>query len=122
MGQRLAIAGDSFPFLSRLILNISNRCIEALGFRGKLASLLQGLESGRKIPLSPLKVGQTSTEVQVTGAAPQIDLTSSAVSGQVESETVRSAEMVEMAAACTGLLTRPPDVDLLEGLSAHDLN
>lgn len=33
-----------------------------------------------------------------------------------------SAEMVEMAAACNGLLTRPPDVDLLEGLSAHDLN
>jgi quinol monooxygenase YgiN len=32
-----------------------------------------------------------------------------------------SAEMVEMAAACEGLLTRPPDVDLLEGLSAHDL-
>src|ERR1700730_16333463 len=30
--------------------------------------------------------------------------------------------MVEMAAACAGLLTRPPDVDLLEGLSAHDLN
>ena len=33
-----------------------------------------------------------------------------------------SPEMVEMAAACNGLLTRPPDVDLLEGLSAHDLN
>jgi quinol monooxygenase YgiN len=32
-----------------------------------------------------------------------------------------SAEMVEMAAACEGLLTRPPDVDLLEGVSAHDL-
>jgi quinol monooxygenase YgiN len=32
-----------------------------------------------------------------------------------------SAEMVEMAAACDGLLTKPPDVDLLEGLSAHDL-
>jgi quinol monooxygenase YgiN len=32
-----------------------------------------------------------------------------------------SAEMVEMASSCTGLLTRPPDVDLLEGVSAHDL-
>ena len=32
-----------------------------------------------------------------------------------------SADMVEMAEACRGVLTRPPDVDLLEGLSAHDL-
>ena len=33
-----------------------------------------------------------------------------------------SAVMVEMAQACTGLLTGPPDIDLLEGMSAHDLN
>jgi quinol monooxygenase YgiN len=32
-----------------------------------------------------------------------------------------SPEMVDMAKACEGLLTRPPDIDLLEGLSAHDL-
>jgi quinol monooxygenase YgiN len=32
-----------------------------------------------------------------------------------------SPEMVEMARACTGLLTAPPDIDLLEGISAHDL-
>ena len=32
-----------------------------------------------------------------------------------------SAAMVEMAEACRGLLTGPPDVDLLEGVSAHDL-
>jgi quinol monooxygenase YgiN len=32
-----------------------------------------------------------------------------------------SAEMVEMARACTGLLAAPPDIDLLEGISAHDL-
>ena len=32
-----------------------------------------------------------------------------------------SAEMVEMAKACAGLLTSPPDIDLLEGISAHDL-
>ena len=29
--------------------------------------------------------------------------------------------MVEMARACTGVLTGPPDIDLLEGMSAHDL-
>ena len=33
-----------------------------------------------------------------------------------------SAEMVEMAQACNGILVDPPEIDLLEGLSAHDLN
>ncbi len=32
-----------------------------------------------------------------------------------------SADMVEMARACEGLLARRPDIDLLEGISAHDL-
>ena len=33
-----------------------------------------------------------------------------------------SPEMVEMAQACDGLLSKPPAIDLLEGISAHDLN
>jgi quinol monooxygenase YgiN len=32
-----------------------------------------------------------------------------------------SREMVEMAQACVGLLSKAPDIDLLEGISAHDL-
>jgi quinol monooxygenase YgiN len=32
-----------------------------------------------------------------------------------------SADMVEMAEACRGLLATPPTIDLLEGISAHDL-
>ena len=32
-----------------------------------------------------------------------------------------SDDMVEMAKSCEGLLSRPPDIDLLEGISAHDL-
>lgn len=32
-----------------------------------------------------------------------------------------STEMIEMAASCNGLLTRPPEIDLLEPISAHDL-
>jgi quinol monooxygenase YgiN len=32
-----------------------------------------------------------------------------------------SAVMVEMATACTGLLASPPDIDLWDGPSAHDL-
>jgi quinol monooxygenase YgiN len=33
-----------------------------------------------------------------------------------------SADMVEMASACTGLLASPPVIDLLESISAHDLH
>jgi quinol monooxygenase YgiN len=32
-----------------------------------------------------------------------------------------SQEMVEMAKACNGLLSKPPQIDLLEAISAHDL-
>jgi quinol monooxygenase YgiN len=32
-----------------------------------------------------------------------------------------SAEMVEMAGACKGLLAHPPTIDLYEPISAHDL-
>ena len=32
-----------------------------------------------------------------------------------------SADMVEMAEACRGLLREPPDIELLTGISAHDL-
>ncbi|HEY2815216.1 MAG TPA: antibiotic biosynthesis monooxygenase family protein [Acidimicrobiales bacterium] len=33
-----------------------------------------------------------------------------------------SLEMVEMANACAGLLVRPPTIDLLDPISAHDLH
>ena len=33
-----------------------------------------------------------------------------------------SPDMVAMAAGCSGLLASPPDIDLLEAISAHDLN
>jgi quinol monooxygenase YgiN len=32
-----------------------------------------------------------------------------------------SDDMVEMARACDGILTGPPEIDLLAGISAHDL-
>ena len=32
-----------------------------------------------------------------------------------------SADMVEMAGSCRGLLAEPPDIDLLDAISAHDL-
>ena len=43
-------------------------------------------------------------------------------SPESQQEHFNSAEMVEMAQACAGILAEPPEIDLLEGLSAHDLN
>ena len=63
--------------------------VSATGFSTSVQSGLN-VAVGQQLQLNfSLKVGQTTTNVEVTGAAPQIDLTSSAVSGQVESETVR---------------------------------
>jgi quinol monooxygenase YgiN len=42
-------------------------------------------------------------------------------SPQAQRDHFDSPEMVEMAEACRGLLTGPPDIDLLEPISAHDL-
>jgi hypothetical protein len=63
--------------------------VSATGFASSAQSGLT-LSVGQTQQLNfALKVGDTTTTVQVTEAAPQIDLTSSALSGQVESETVR---------------------------------
>ena len=35
---------------------------------------------------------------------------------------VNSKLMLEMANSCRGVLTEAPEIDLLEGISAHDLN
>ena len=40
---------------------------------------------------------------------------------KVNNARQHSPEMVEMAEACVGLLAAPPDIDLLDGISAHDL-
>jgi hypothetical protein len=63
--------------------------VSATGFSTAVQSNL-ALAVGQQQQLNfGLKVGQAATTVQVTEAAPQVELTSSAVTGQVESETVR---------------------------------
>ncbi|MGH9302109.1 MAG: putative quinol monooxygenase [Acidimicrobiales bacterium] len=42
-------------------------------------------------------------------------------SPQAQRDHFDSPQMVEMADSCRGLLVHPPQIDLLEGLSAHDL-
>jgi hypothetical protein len=60
----------------------------------------------------PMKVGETSQTVQVTEAAPQIDLTSSTLTGQVESQTV--LELPLNGRDWTSLATLHPGVNLIE--------
>ena len=43
-------------------------------------------------------------------------------SPQAQQAHFDSADMVEMAASCDGLLSLAPAIDLFEGISAHDLN
>ena len=42
-------------------------------------------------------------------------------SAEAQAAHFDSQEMVEMARACIGLLSAPPEIDLLQGISAHDL-
>ena len=43
------------------------------------------------------------------------------VSPAAQREHLDSPQFVELAESCVGLLTGPPEIDLLDGLSAHDL-
>src|ERR1700736_4159072 len=60
----------------------------------------------------PLKIGETSQTVQVTEAAPQIDLSSSTLTGQVESQTV--VDLPLNGRDWTSLATLHPGVALIE--------
>ena len=62
--------------------------VTAKGFSTTVQSNLT-LAVGQQQQLNiPMRVGETAVTVQVTEAAPQIDLTSSTLTGQVESQTV----------------------------------
>jgi hypothetical protein len=65
-----------------------------------------------------LKVGETSTTVQVTETAPQVELTSSTLTGQVESETVR--ELPLNGRDWTSLATLQPGVSRIETQMSYD--
>ena len=76
----------SIPNLAPGVYDIK---VAATGFATSVDSALT-VSVGQQLQLNfALRVGNTNTTVQVTEAAPQIDLTSSALTGQVESETVR---------------------------------
>jgi hypothetical protein len=63
--------------------------VEAKGFTTAVQSNLALAVGAQQTLNIPMKVGETSQTVQVTEAAPQIELSSSALTGEVESATVR---------------------------------
>ncbi len=62
--------------------------ISAKGFTTAVQSNLTLAVGAQQSLNIPMKVGETSQTVQVTEVAPQIELTSSSLMGQVESQTV----------------------------------
>ena len=66
----------------------------------------------------PMKVGETSQTVEVTETAPQIDLSSSALTGQVESETVR--ELPLNGRDWTSLAALQPGVNKIESQMSYN--
>jgi hypothetical protein len=85
--------------------------VTAAGFNTAISNIT--LAVGAQQTLSfPMKVGETSQTVQVTEAAPQIDLTSSTLTGQVESQTVEDLPL--NGRDWTSLATLHPGVALIE--------
>src|SRR6266403_4022210 len=92
--------------------------VTAKGFTTAIQSNLT-LAVGQQQQLNiPMKVGETSTTVQVTEAAPQIDLTSSTLTGQVESQTVLDLPL--NGRDWTSLATLHPGVNLIETQMTFD--
>src|SRR5580704_6659301 len=86
--------------------------VTAKGFTTAVESNL-GLAVGAQQSLNiPMKVGETSQTVEVSEAAPQIDLTSSTLTGQVESQTVLDLPL--NGRDWTSLATLHPGVALIE--------
>ena len=92
--------------------------VTAKGFTTALQSNLTLAVGAQQSLNIPMKVGETSQTVQVTEAAPQIELTSSTISGQVEAETVR--ELPLNGRDWASLATLSPGVSAIENQMPFD--
>src|SRR6202158_954227 len=85
--------------------------VTAKGFNTVVSTITLAVGAQQQLNI-PMRVGETTQTVQVTEAAPQIDLTSSTLTGQVESQTV--LELPLNGRDCTSLATLPPGVNIIE--------
>src|ERR1700737_1997654 len=86
--------------------------VSAPGFTIIVQSSLTLAVGAQQLLNFPMKVGTVTDAVQVTAAAPQIDLTSSTLTGQVESQTVLDLPL--NGRDWTSLATLHPGVNLIE--------
>jgi hypothetical protein len=85
--------------------------VTAAGFNTAVSTVTLAVGAQQTLNV-PMKVGETATTVQVTEAAPQIDLTSSTLTGQVESRTVEDLPL--NGRDWTSLATLHPGVAAIE--------
>jgi Carboxypeptidase regulatory-like domain/TonB-dependent Receptor Plug Domain len=90
--------------------------VTAAGFNTTVSTVTLAVGAQQQLNI-PMKVGETSQTIQVTGAAPQIELTSSTLSGQVESQTVLDLPL--NGRDWTSLATLQPGVNLIETQIAY---
>ncbi len=86
--------------------------VTAKGFSTAVQSNLALAVGAQQLLNFPMKVGETTQTVEVTEAAPQIELTSSTLMGQVESQTV--LELPLNGRDWTSLATLHPGVNLIQ--------
>jgi hypothetical protein len=85
--------------------------VRAKGFATVLSTVILAVGAQQQLNV-PMKIGETSQTIQVTLEAPQIDLTSSALTAQVESQTI--LELPLNGRDWTSLATLNPGVNLIE--------
>jgi outer membrane receptor protein involved in Fe transport len=92
--------------------------VTAAGFSTAVQSSIE-LAVGAQQQLNiPMKIGETTQKVQVTEAAPAVQLTSSTLSGEVESQTVR--ELPLNGRDWTQLITLSPGAGKIETQMSYD--
>src|SRR5713226_4881169 len=111
--SREAIADSAgFYLIPNLLPGSYEVRVSAKGFSTVAQSNLTLAVGAQQLLNFPMKVGETTQTVQVTEAAPQIELTSSTLSGQIESQEVR--ELPLNGRDWASLATLSPGVNALE--------
>ncbi len=85
--------------------------IRAKGFATVVSTVILAVGAQQQLNV-PMKIGETSQTIQVSLDAPQIDLTTSTLTGQVESQTI--LELPLNGRDWTSLATLNPGVNLIE--------
>src|SRR3984893_6623185 len=85
--------------------------VTAKGFNTKSSTMPRAVGAQQQLNI-PMKVGETSQTVEVTGVLQQVDLASSTLTGQVESQTI--LELPLNGRDWTSLATLNPGVNLIE--------